>query len=372
MINIGMGRLFEVYCGESWSNVINVYSYYRMGHFEWSRDAMRRFASHFPGSNGRDFDTLPAHERQRSILAENTWVFSKLPMLLIDNYGWDGMRGFFTNAGSDVANGVRMRENIQDRLDYTVTTLSLAHDMDLSALFDFWAIPASGQAEASLAHLPPERIIAASYGLVPPSSEPPPVEPPSLEPATGLPFTDVHPDDWFFEAVEFIYKKGIMTGTRATTFLPNAHFSRAHIVTTLFRIHYDRPANADDSRTSSFTDVSAERWYAPYVAWAYSKALVDGVGSDIFAPNDPVTREQFATILFRYSGAVVDMDTTGQQGLQWDDFADRYQTASWAQDPLMWANYHGLLTGRTATTLALDDTLTRAEAAMILMRFLKM
>jgi len=188
---------------------------------------------------------------------------------------------------------------------------------------------------------------------------------------TTLPFTDVTEDDWFYSSVNFVHENGIMIGTSPTTFGPRAPFSRAMVVATLFRFYHGRQANAFDSRTDRFNDVPTDRWFSPYVTWAYANGIVNGIGDDRFAPLDNVDRQQLATMIFRFADKMLeDFDTNIRQGPGWEDFSDRNQIAPWAQDALTWANYHGLVTGRTETTLAPRNTANRAEAATILMRFI--
>ena len=181
-------------------------------------------------------------------------------------------------------------------------------------------------------------------------------------------FSDVGTGNWFFNAVEFVAHHGIMTGTSGTTFGPGANFSRAMVVTTLFRIYNGRPANITDPRATPFSDVGADRWYAPYIAWAVAKDISDGVGGGRWAPLQAVNRQTFATLLFRFE-SMAGGNIAIQQGPQWNYFTDRAGTASWARDALIWANYHGLITGVTATTIAPHGNTTRAQASTILSRF---
>ena len=185
---------------------------------------------------------------------------------------------------------------------------------------------------------------------------------------SSLPFHDVSSDNWFYSAVSHAYHNGIMSGTSATTFAPNMYFSRAMVVATLFRIHNDRPANDSDPRNSGFTDVPENQWFAPYITWARENAIVDGIGNNRFAPLNSVTRQEFATILHRFYNTA-DKDVAVTQGPQWNNFTDRDQIQSWAVDGLTWANYHGIITGRTPTTIVPSGITIRAESATILMRF---
>lgn len=190
--------------------------------------------------------------------------------------------------------------------------------------------------------------------------------------AGGTPFTDVQSECWYGLYVTFVHRNGIMQGTSATTFSPNANFTRAQVAAALFRIHNGRAAGASDPRASTFTDVPENQWFAPYIAWASTEGIVNGVGDNRFAPNDAVDRQQFATMLNRFADALTNLDTSIRQGARWNDFTDRKQIASWAVDGLAWANYHGIVTGRTATTIAPAGTATRAEAAAMLTRFMRL
>jgi hypothetical protein len=140
------------------------------------------------------------------------------------------------------------------------------------------------------------------------------------------------------------------------------------VVATLFRIHHGRPANATDPRDTPFHDVAD--WYAPYIAWAYANAIVDGFPDGRFAPNAPVARQQFATMLHRYVLAFDVMDTSLREGPQWAGFVDKDEIDAWAYAALAWANYHGIVTGRGNNQIAPRATAIRAEAATMLTRFL--
>ena len=187
-------------------------------------------------------------------------------------------------------------------------------------------------------------------------------------PGTFL-FADVPVTAWYFPAVFFVQQNNIMQGTSDATFAPYMNFSRAMAVATLFRIYHERPANADDSRNHPFVDTPADEWFAPYVAWAHSHGIVEGIGSDRFAPLDYVDRQQFATMIHRYATTMTEKDTSVREGCRWTQFTDREQIQPWALDALVWSNYHGIITGRTDTTIAPDGFTMRSEAATILARF---
>ena len=185
-------------------------------------------------------------------------------------------------------------------------------------------------------------------------------------PLSNTPFHDVTRTNWHHNAVEFAFSGGLMTGLSATIFSPDTSLSRSMLVTVLYRIAgspnvIDRPV---------FQDVPLERWYSAPVIWAFEQGIVQGISPDLFAPHADITREQFATMIHRFA-KFMGHDATTQQSMQWYAFTDRDQIGSWAMEGLAWANYHGLITGRTPTTIAPAERATRAECATILMRYIE-
>ena len=180
---------------------------------------------------------------------------------------------------------------------------------------------------------------------------------------SDLPFTDVSTSDWFYDAVAYVYENGLMGGTSANQFSPNVTTTRSMIVTILHRLEGEPAAS-----TSTFTDVAAGQWYTDAVAWASANRIVEGYGNGRFGPNDTITREQMATILYRYAQSKgYDVGGTGDLG----GYSDASQVSDWARTAMGWANAQGLITGNTATTLNPTGSATRAEAATILMRFVE-
>ena len=179
--------------------------------------------------------------------------------------------------------------------------------------------------------------------------------------ADGLPFTDVKSGSWFEDAVDYVYAKGMMTGTSATTFAPNSTTTRAMIVTILYRLENEPAAG-----TASFTDVASSAYYAKAVAWAAENGVVTGTTETTFAPNSPITREQMAAILYRYAGL---KGYDANQKADLSGYTDAGTISAYASDALAWTNAQGLITGVTDTTLAPKNSVTRAQVATILMRF---
>ena len=170
--------------------------------------------------------------------------------------------------------------------------------------------------------------------------------------------------DWFYEDVLFAHSEGLLKGTAKRTFSPYASTTRAMIATVLWRMDGAPDAKSD----SRFTDVAGDQWYSDAVAWADENGIVRGFGDGTFAPNAPVTREQFAAMLCRYaqySGDAVEPSRSLA------DFNDADQVSTWAKDAMRWAVSSGILTGKPGKRLDPQGTATRAEIAAMLRRYLK-
>lgn len=176
------------------------------------------------------------------------------------------------------------------------------------------------------------------------------------------PFVDVSAGDWFYDAVVYVYDNGLMSGTAATTFGPNVGTTRGMIATILWRL-----AGSPNGGANPFADVSSSDYYAEAVAWAAGEGIVGGYGNGVFGANDPITREQMALMMYRY--AQYAGYETSQRSAQLSSYADYASISDWAVEAVSWANAVGLMNGRTASTIVPTGTITRAEAATILMQF---
>ena len=184
-------------------------------------------------------------------------------------------------------------------------------------------------------------------------------------PLGGAPFTDVPEDAWYKEAVDYVYANGLMSGTSATTFAPSTQLSRAMMVQILYNLE-EQPVVTE---SAAFTDVAADVWYAGAVNWAAGEGIVSGYGNGKFGPDDLITREQMANMLYYYAQWAGLEPSAGADALQ--GFQDAGQVSSWASDAVSWAVSSGLISGTGNQTLAPTATATRAEVAQIMMAFRK-
>ena len=191
-----------------------------------------------------------------------------------------------------------------------------------------------------------------------------PVTPARPAAPVGLPFADVSGSDWFYNDVRYVYEKGIMDGTGADRFSPNAPLTRAMIVTILYRM----AGSPSVSGSSDFTDVASNKWFAKAVAWAAANGIVNGYGSGLFGPNDPVTREQLAAILYRYAVYGGMTAVTLEENL--GSFADTAQLSAYAIQAMNWAVGQGLING-SGSNLVPKAQATRAQVAAIIHRYLE-
>ena len=176
-------------------------------------------------------------------------------------------------------------------------------------------------------------------------------------------FTDVEENGWYHTGVDFMVKNGFMNGVADDAFDVDGNLTRAQLVTILYRI----AGEPESTATNPFADVADGQWYTNAVIWAAENGIVKGVNTTTFAPNDQITREQIATILFRYAKAEkVEGKLAG--------FPDAGEVSDYAADAMAWAVEQGLINGISEsdgkTYLAPQETATRAQIAVILMRYL--
>ena len=190
------------------------------------------------------------------------------------------------------------------------------------------------------------------YAAIPPLTPSTPAKP-SQKPDTSkdnLPFTDVTSGSWYYDGVKYVCDNGLMNGTSANEFNPNANTTRSMIVTILARM--------EGVNTSG-----GETWYARGREWSMGAGISDGTNM-----TGKITREQLAAMLYRYA-KLKGYDVSASADIS--GYTDASSVSSWATDAMRWAVSAGLINGRTATTLAPQGNATRAEVASILMRFMQ-
>ena len=176
-------------------------------------------------------------------------------------------------------------------------------------------------------------------------------------------FNDVSANDWFASAVDYVTGKGMMNGTADNTFSPKTNTTRGMVVTVLYRLE-----NQPSTSAASFTDVASGAYYANAVAWANANGIVSGYGSGKFGPNDKVTREQLAAILYRYA-QYKKYDVSVGEDTNILSYDDAQSISSYAIPAIQWACGAGVVTGKSGSKLDPKGNATRAEVAAMLMRF---
>lgn len=172
-------------------------------------------------------------------------------------------------------------------------------------------------------------------------------------------FTDVEENVWYHEGIDFMVRNGYMNGVAADTFDVEGSLTRAQLVTILYRI----AGEPETSAAIPFADVADGQWYTKAIVWAAENGIVKGVNETTFAPNDPITREQIAVILYRYAH-----EENTEDG-KLTSFPDAKDISSYALEAMNWAVARGLINGSDGKLLP-QDTATRAQIAVILARYL--
>ena len=210
-------------------------------------------------------------------------------------------------------------------------------------------IASDGTAEFAFSH-------ASDYAIVIDTDSHEPVE---------LPFTDVPEGAWYEDAAAYVYKHGLMAGTSATTFAPDVTTSRAMIATILWRMAGSPVVNY----AMTYTDVAQGQWYSEAVRWATSEGVVTGYGNGLFGTNDPITREQLATMLWRYA-QTEGYDVSVGEDTNILSYTDAFDVAEYAISAMQWACGAGVINGTgDGSTLTPQGQATRAQAAVMLQRF---
>lgn len=197
-----------------------------------------------------------------------------------------------------------------------------------------------------------------------------PVEPTepigSTAPEWKNPFTDVKKSDWFYTNVEYAVNNKLMNGTTATTFAPNESLTRGMLVTILYRAEGEPAVN----KSIPFSDVDANTYYSNAVVWAQQNGIVNGVTENEFAPENNITREQIAAIMFRFA-KYKGYDVSVGESTNILSYTDAESISEYAISAMQYAVGSGLMKGKTETSINPQDNATRSEIAAILQRFLE-
>ena len=180
----------------------------------------------------------------------------------------------------------------------------------------------------------------------------------AVEKTAENPFVDVAENAWYKAAVDYVHSAGLMNGISNAAFGPDITATRGMIATILYRMENTLAV----SSVAVFSDAAADQYYTDAVAWASANGIVGGYGNGTFGPNDPITREQLVTMLWRYAGSP-------ESSYALDSFQDQGEVSGYAATAMAWAVEHGIVSGTSATTLSPADISTRAQLAAILMRF---
>lgn len=182
-------------------------------------------------------------------------------------------------------------------------------------------------------------------------------------------FRDVAgPADWSHEGIDYCVRRSLMVGTGVGTFSPDMSCSRAQIVQVLYNLSGDKTDYSN--YYLPFTDVAPGDWFYEAVAWAYANDIVAGTSASTFAPNDVITREQMAVILYGYTAKFAPEFTGNAASL--NTFPDAGSVANWAYTAMSWAVGNGLISGMGSggvSYLAPQGSATRAQASAIIMRY---
>lgn len=180
-----------------------------------------------------------------------------------------------------------------------------------------------------------------------------------------LPFTDVAENAWYAQAVRYVYEHGLMSGTSTTAFSPDATTSRSMIATILWRMAGSPVVNY----AMDYTDVAQGQWYSEAIRWAASEGIVGGYGNGLFGTNDPITREQFAAMLYRFAQEQ-GYDVSIAENTNILSYTDVADLSEYAISAMQWAVGAGIINGTgDGSTLTPQGQATRAQAAVMLMRF---
>ncbi len=195
-----------------------------------------------------------------------------------------------------------------------------------------------------------------------PSGNPTPASPSNPVQKPSERFSDVAAGAWYEDAVSYVLGEELFNGTGSSTFSPDSPMTRAMLVTVLHRLE----GTPSPAAGNTFTDVPSGQWYTDAVAWADQNSVVTGYGGGRFGTDDNITRQQLAAVLYRYA-SLKGYDISASAALS--QYRDADSIADWAESAMRWAVSSGVITGMDSSTLSPSGTASRAQVAVMLMRF---
>lgn len=184
----------------------------------------------------------------------------------------------------------------------------------------------------------------------------------------AIPFYDVRTQDWYYEAVGYVYNEGLLTGVGDNRFEPHMTMDRAMLMTTFYRLA-GSPEGELAAATASFLDVPESAWYYKFVRWAATQEITAGIGDNQFGPGVQLTREQVVTLLHSFATRYMGQTLDGRTNIT--GYSDYEKSSQWARDSLSWAVYYGILDSSWAgeNTLGGHQYADRAEVSAMLAAF---
>lgn len=181
------------------------------------------------------------------------------------------------------------------------------------------------------------------------------------EKAWDNPFADINSSDWFYDSVRYVNKHGLFKGLTETEFAPNNHLTRGMLVTVLYRF-----SGSTEYAKSTFDDVAQDSYYSEAVSWATKIGIVNGVGDNKFSPDSNITRQDLATIIYRYAKFKGKGFAIKSEFLL--DYSDRDKIADYAYEAICWCTTTEIITGKGENIIDPIGLATRAETATIMQR----
>lgn len=182
------------------------------------------------------------------------------------------------------------------------------------------------------------------------------------------PFYDVCQTDWYYAPVDYVYRNTLFSGMDEHHFGPSSAMNRAMLMTVLYQMA-GAPKEELERASVTFADVPESAWYAPYVKWGAEQGITAGTGADTFSPEQQVTRQQVAALLYSFTTSYLGLEAA--EGADLSGYQDLGQASDWAHNALSWAVAERIISSSSADSLTLSPqkSANRAEVATMLRAF---